>query len=297
MPDFVVGGRSFENQESFIAGGRRCGTPSLNAFQKARIRSHMATLRATAGDVVETGPISVPVRFHVIHDGTDGNLPDSQLDDQIDVLNQCYSPHQITFKRVDTDRTDNATWFKMTMSSAAEREAKRALGRQQDRTLNFYSARIGAGLLGWATFPSDLSGDPERDGVVILDTSLPGGTSAPYDLGKTAVHEVGHWLGLFHTFENGCQPPGDEVDDTPYEASPNFGPANPSRNSCPQTGNDPTTNFMDYTDDTDMTEFTDGQIQRIRQQVTLYRPNLIAGSSTTARVRGALAIDFVTGDF
>jgi hypothetical protein len=127
------------------------------------------------------GPIIVPVHFHVIHDGGNGNLPDAQLDQQIDVLNQCYNPHNITFNRVATDRTDNGVWFKMTMGTAAERQAKVALGRNTDQQLNFYTARIGAGLLGWATFPSDLAGDPDRDGVVILEGSLPGGPSVPYN--------------------------------------------------------------------------------------------------------------------
>jgi len=297
MAQFSIGGREFNTQATFVQGGRRCGTPILNEFQKARIRSHLATLRAAGLEMAMAGPIVVPVHFHVIHDGADGNLPDAQIDQQIDVLNQCYSPHNITFNRAATDRTDNATWFKMTMGSAAERQAKQALGRNVDTQLNFYTARIGAGLLGWATFPSDLAGDPERDGVVILDTSLPGGSSAPYDLGKTAVHEVGHWLGLFHTFENGCQTPGDEVDDTPNEASANFGPANPNRNTCPGPGNDPTTNYMDYTDDAGMTEFTAGQIDRIRQQLTLYRPALGGAATMTMAAPRLAGIDLVTGDF
>lgn len=296
MTDFVVGDRAFESRESFIDGGRRCGTPSLNAFQKARIRSHMATLRASGVRLPTRVPIVVPVHVHVVHHGPDGNVSDTQLDRQIDVLNGCYAQHHITFKLVTTDRTDNPAWFKMTMGSAAERQAKRALGRDLDFALNFYTARIGAGLLGWATFPSEFAGDPERDGVVILDTSLPGGAATPYNEGKTAVHEIGHWLGLFHTFENGCQSPSDEIDDTPYEARENYGPANPERDTCPRPGKDPTTNYMDYTDDAGMVEFTPGQIARIREQLTLYRPQLFQ-SAPAAGMRSGLPIDFFTGDF
>jgi hypothetical protein len=104
---------------------------------------------------------------------------------------------------------------------------------------------------------------------------VPGGYLAPYDLGGTLVHVSGHYLGLFHTFQGGCVEPGDEVDDTPFEASPAFGcPA--GRNSCPQSGDDPIHNYMDYTDDACYTEFTPGQIARINSIAPVYRPSLFA---------------------
>jgi hypothetical protein len=86
------------------------------------------------------------------------------------------------------------------------------------------------------------------------------------------------------------------VDDTPFEASPNFGPANPTRKTCPQPGNDPTTNFMDYTDDAGMTEFTTGQIDRIRQQLTLYRPALVGGAAMGI-TQAVIGVDLLTGNF
>lgn len=297
MQNLVIGGRQFDSQETFVRAGRRCGTPQHNDFQKERIRAHMRTARAAGMDGTTIAAIDIPIHFHVIHDAGTGNLPDQDLDNQVDVLNRCYSVHGITFRRASVDRTDNDVWFRMTMGSAAERKAKTSLGNQPDRSLNFYSAGIGAGLLGWATFPSDFAGDPALDGVVILFSSFPAGSSAPYDLGVTAVHEVGHWLGLYHTFEGGCTPPGDEVADTPFESSPNFGPANPARDTCPNdAGTDPTTNFMDYTDDAGMADFTEGQLQRVRQQVALYRPLLFAGSAPIADAARA-AIDLETGDF
>lgn len=299
MAKLIIEGREFASQEAFVVEGRRCGTPVLNEFQKARIRAHRSALRASGMEAAALGPIEIPVRFHVIHDGAKGDLPDSQLDQQLDVLNDCYTPHGIHFKRIAADRTANKTWFRMTMGSAAERKAKTALHQKTDRELNFYTAGIGAGLLGWATFPSDFAGDPVLDGVVILHSTLPGGASAPYNLGRTAVHEVGHWLGLFHTFEGGCTPPGDEVDDTPYEASPNYGPPT-ARNTCPQPGTDPVTNYMDYTDDAGMTEFTAGQIQRVKEQIALYRPLLLAPGAPVAEAAleaAGVAIDMETGVF
>jgi hypothetical protein len=141
-----------------------------------------------------------------------------------------------------------------------------------------YFTNLGGGLLGWATFPQDygLSATAaQMDGVVILNQSLPGGTAEPYNLGDTATHEVGHWLGLYHTFQNGCSAPGDLVKDTPRVAEPNFGcPA--EIDSCVYPGEtirkDKVDNFMDYTDDGCMDKFTAKQSSRARRYTLKYRP-------------------------
>ena len=154
-----------------------------------------------------------------------------------------------------------------------ERDAKDALHRGDDTHLNLYTADIdeSLGLLGWAYYPKDVRGRPTIDGVVLAAGSLPGGDIENYDQGKTATHEVGHWLGLAHTFQNGCSSTGDRVADTPAQRSPTSG-CPEGRDSCPKDpGLDPIHNYMDYSYDACYTEFTPGQAIRMAQQWLYYR--------------------------
>jgi Pregnancy-associated plasma protein-A len=217
---------------------------------------------------------AINVYFHVINRGTgiaNGDVPLSQIQSQIDVLNQAYAFTGWSFNLVSVDRTTNSSWYTMGYGSAAEAQAKSALRQGTADDLNIYSANLGGGLLGWATFPSSYNSDPLDDGVVVLYSSLPGGSAAPYNLGDTATHEVGHWMGLYHTFQGGCNNSGDQVADTPAERSAAYG-CPTGRDSCRnRAGLDPITNFMDYTDDACMNRFSAGQDTRMDSLFTTYR--------------------------
>lgn len=145
---------------------------------------------------------------------------------------------------------------------------------------------ISGGILGYATFPTGLAGNPANDGVVLNGEYVGrnGCGAAPFDLGRTATHEVGHWLGLYHTFQDGCSgtsaadcaSSGDEVCDTPPTASSNFG-CPPQQNTCTETPvdmNDNTHNYMDYGDDNCIIMFTIGQADRMQAVLNTTRANL-----------------------
>jgi hypothetical protein len=257
----------------------RCGTRTMTDLELDAVEQQILA-KAPLNQSLAT-QVTIPVAFHVINKGTgisNGDLSDTQIAAQINVLNQAYSGQTgggpdtgFRFTLSSVDRTNNPAWYTMAYGSTEEREAKTALRVGDAKTLNFYSANLGGGLLGWATFPSSYKSSPAMDGVVVLFSSLPGGSAVPYDEGDTGTHEVGHWLGLYHTFQGGCARKNDSVADTPAERSSAFG-CPTGRDTCAAAaGLDPITNFMDYTDDSCMNTFTAGQSARIASAWTTYR--------------------------
>lgn len=280
MAKFVCNDVEFEDQMDFIKKGRRCATPEPSADDISRIDINMRAFRASnrAFRAIEED-IIIHVRFCHIVDGDNGRITAQQREDQIKVLNTAYKPHRIQFE-YDEDEVhveDNAEWFGMGHRTAAERAAKTALKVDPAKNLNFYTANPGAGLLGWATFPWDFEWNQELDGVVMLHSTLPGGTAAPYNLGQTATHEIGHLLGLYHTFQGGCDGIGDHVGDTVAHSQENYGKPDPTlRNyACDPTMKAPVKNFMNYVDDDWMDHFTDEQGARMRDMIGLYRPGFL----------------------
>ena len=285
-----------------VAGGSgvACYTPSgsssshykhakINELTAAQAAKKNAVFQRAWGKLTpaqrgEPGKKVVTVFAHIIKPSKKKTITKAQVKRQIAVLNKAYAgktspasmPANVTFKLKSIDVRVNRKWYTAEPGTFGESAATRAMKKKVHKhtkpsQLDMYFTGFGnTGLLGYATFPMDYKLRPAMDGVVILDESLPGGSAKPYNQGDTGTHEVGHWLGLYHTFQGGCTPPGDYVADTPAEESPASGcPA--GRDTCPAPGKDPIRNFMDYTIDSCMNMFTPGQTRRMSQMWKAFR--------------------------
>lgn len=247
-----------------------CGTHEPSSAGKMSVEQQTERVEQGLGDAKPGAVIDVHV--HIIRkDGGIGDVADSAVDDQLRILNTAFHSTGFSFRLASVERTTSNAWFAMAPGSAAEKQAKFALRKGDARALNLYTAEPGFGMVGYATFPVDYKAAPNLDGVVMLHSAMPGGASAPYNLGDQTVHQVGHWLGLYHTYQVACGDHGDFVNDTPATNAPAFG-CPVGRDTCGDDDSmDPVRNFMDATDDMCMNTFTAGQRQRIDRQFTAFR--------------------------
>jgi hypothetical protein len=310
----------YQQTQAFRQSGGRCGTiPRLSSSAAALLAVSDCSM-TQSDNLNDYPPVStyyVPVWFHVIRkdDGVTGDVSDALLESQIEVMNEdllamAGTPGangvntRIEFYLAGVSRYDSTAYFDECFyvgcsqaNGANSNEAfKNALNRRPDLYLNFYTKAWPdrPGLLGYATFPAE-DAEAARDGVVInwrnVGRDAPAG--APYDQGRTGTHEVGHYIGLFHTFQSGCgtagspgcYSSGDLICDTNPESTEHFGCT--ASNTC--TSADPIENYMNYTDDTCMEEFTAEQARRARCSIVNYRSTML--TVTSLRSSGKIYVD------
>jgi hypothetical protein len=234
--------------------------------------------RAARGRASSSFSVTVPVFWHVVTDGDAGAVTRRQILRQISVINGGFSgagggaDAGFTFTLAGVTRTDNARWY-AAKSGGAEHAMKHALKQGDDNALNVYSTSGGA-YLGYAYLPEITdTAQAYLDGIVIDWRTMPG-VSTEYagfaDEGDTLTHETGHWLNLEHTFFGHCNRKGDFVDDTPPQKTATSG-CPEGKDTCRAPGLDPIHNYMDYSDDACISQFTPGQVQRMRDAWLLWR--------------------------
>ncbi len=282
---------------------RTCGTmDNLNyrILQDPGLVQRMQQIDAFTNNYVnhpqpQRSVITIPVVVHVIYNTAAENISDSQVLSQIDVLNQDYhklnpdwtstpsvwqslvADCNIQFCMAQRDPNGNATngiiRVHTNSTSFSTNDNVKYTAQGGDNAwpatdyLNLWCCNLGSGLLGYSQFPG---GAAATDGVVILYTAFgnTGNVAAPYNLGRTATHEVGHWLNLYHIWgdDNGACTGTDQVNDTPNQANMNYGcPTYPLTDACTATAPGVMfMDYMDYTDDACMYMFTNGQNARIQ---------------------------------
>jgi hypothetical protein len=226
------------------------------------------------------GKVQIPVIVNVLYRTAAENISDAQIQTQIDVLNKDFNAQnadygsvpalfagvkanvEISFvlEKINRKSTTKTSWG---TNDAMKKTASGGLAPTSPTTkLNLWSCKIGGGILGYAQFPG---GSSTTDGVVIDTNSfgLSGAAAAPYNLGRTGTHEVGHWMNLRHIWgDANCG--SDLVNDTPVHNTANYGvPTYPHYSTCTGTPVEMTMNYMDYTDDAGMYMFTTGQKNRM----------------------------------
>ncbi len=301
-PVIQVGGQSFgtwqEFQQSttFKSLGLRCGLPPADPnfrFPASDCSGSSTTIKPEYNPA--NGLIQIPVVVHVIMNGagTQGVISDAKVQSQIDILNEDFramagtngaggTDTMVQFYLADRDPSNNpTTGITRSMNNTWFNDGGtyyNSLAWDTNRYLNIYTNQAG-GALGYVpSLPQGGLVGSNSDRVVILWSTfgLNGPFGPPYNKGRTATHEVGHYLGLYHTFQGGCASAascytnGDRICDTNPDGGSHFGCPNTSSCSSP----DPVKNYMEYTDDLCMDNFTPEQTNRMRCTIEHFRPNL-----------------------
>ncbi|ESU18729.1 M43 cytophagalysin family metalloprotease precursor [Flavobacterium cauense R2A-7] len=238
------------------------------------------TERAIQEGRLVNGKIQIPVVVNVLYRTTAENISQAQIQSQIDALNKDFNALNSDFSKVPSTFSGvkanvgvsfvlDAVYRKSTTKTSwgtADAMKKSTQGGMNPTSpttkLNLWVCTIGGGILGYAQFPG---GSSSTDGVVI-DSKYFGTTGTatyPYNLGRTATHEIGHWMNLRHIWGDAtCG--NDQVSDTPLHNAANYGvPAYPHYSTCTGTPIEMTMNYMDYTDDRGMYMFSNGQKSRM----------------------------------
>ena len=266
-----------KNRANTSGPGEWCGTDSPTPAQVLEHQERVdAWVQQRAEGPHPTSPsqVTIPVAMHVVSDDAGSwDVSDDALSTYVDMLNAAFASTNFNFVLSSIDRTYNTAWSTHPppasgpTPSPEETAMKSALAICPSQTLNFYITDMQSSVVGYAYFPHMWPEGSALHGAVVDYWYM-------QNFSDVGIHEVGHYVGLYHTFQNGCDLVNDAVLDTPAEASPAFG-CPIGRDSCASlAGLDPIHNFMDYTSDACQTHFTPGQATRMDEQMAVYRPTI-----------------------